>query len=163
MNVGSGGGAAAAAPAAGGAAAPAAADEKVEEKAEGMDTQSSGTCRIVALTTGFFREGGVRRGHGLRSLRLDGFLFFLFSRSRLHGHGSTVQDLAGLARLHRTRQTLQNQNQDKGQWFAMWGRCVRVFWLEFTWSLACSTRITERISRNDCKLHLLYAGSLACA
>jgi hypothetical protein len=68
---GSGGGAAAAS---GGAAASgaAAADEKVEEKEEGMLFLSAGCCRT--FTDMIYREGGVRRGYGFRSLRLSGQL-----------------------------------------------------------------------------------------
>lgn len=62
----------AAAPAAGGAAAAAggAAEEKKEEKVEGKDTFNRLRRRIQLLTVGY-REGGVRRGYGLRSLRLS--------------------------------------------------------------------------------------------
>lgn len=74
LNVGSGGGAAA--PAAGGAsgggaAAGGAAEEetKEEEKEEGQSTETE----IIWLryTDNDYREGRVRRGHGLRSLRLS--------------------------------------------------------------------------------------------
>lgn len=78
MNVGSGGGAAAA-PAAGGAAAAggeAAAEEKKEEKAEGTDFALPVIMWAVILTS-WYREGGVRRGHGFRSLRLSNFHFSL--------------------------------------------------------------------------------------
>ena len=74
-NVGSAG---PAAPAAGGAAAApaeAAAGGEEKKKEEGMQSGTYydyyvnawvGTC-----TNSFYREGGVRRGHGLRSLRLS--------------------------------------------------------------------------------------------
>jgi hypothetical protein len=77
LNVGSGGGAAAA-PAAGGAGGAAAADDApaAEEKEEGTSAPYSNTqsCETDIL----HREGGVRRGHGLRSLRLSFFLRFFF-------------------------------------------------------------------------------------
>jgi large subunit ribosomal protein LP1 len=69
--VGSGGGAAA--PAAGGAAAAGAAPEEAKEEAK-EEGEFSRTCRAAGtgrpLTTRC-REGGVGRGHGLRSLRLS--------------------------------------------------------------------------------------------
>jgi large subunit ribosomal protein LP1 len=78
-NVGSGGGAAAA-PAAGGAAAggeAAGAEEKKEEKEEGMSFflfESVGrNDLLLTMFSHCYREGGVRRGHGLRSFRLSGF------------------------------------------------------------------------------------------
>lgn len=74
LNVGSGGGAAA--PASGGAAAPAAGgaaaeETKEEEKKEEGELRSKKESE-KAVTDKFNREGGVRRGHGLRSLRLSG-------------------------------------------------------------------------------------------
>ena len=86
LNVGSGGGAATApsggAAAAGGdAAAPA--EEKKEEKEEGTLDLSTGTARRLADT--FNREGGIRRGYGLRSVRLSGcFTIPLFHQPQ-HG------------------------------------------------------------------------------
>jgi hypothetical protein len=73
LNVGSGGGAAA--PASGGAAAPAAGgaaaeETKEEEKKEEGEIKSKKESEKV-VTDDFYREGGVRRGHGLRSLRLS--------------------------------------------------------------------------------------------
>lgn len=85
LNVGSGGGAAAAAaPAAGGAggaAAPEAAEEKKEEKEEGMSPSwlLSQACDPDAADTMPYREGGVRRGHGFRSVRLSLRLCLLLS------------------------------------------------------------------------------------
>ena len=74
LNVGSGGGAAA--PAAGGAsgggaaAGGAAAEEtKEEEKEEGQHINNN--TRRLRYTDSDYREGGVGRGHGLRSLRLS--------------------------------------------------------------------------------------------
>jgi len=73
-NVGSGGGAAA--PAAGGAAgggAAAAEETKAEEKEEGELTLSHDQLeRPGEMLTDGYREGGVGRGYGFRSLRLDG-------------------------------------------------------------------------------------------
>lgn len=75
LNVGSGGGAAAAPAAAGGAAAGDATADAAEaepEKKEGelsMDRHS----RDIAIANIGRREGGVRRGHGLRSFRLSDF------------------------------------------------------------------------------------------
>ena len=78
LNVGSGGGAAAA-PTAGGAAAggDAAAEEtKEEEKEEG--TIYLVLCRYPNhQTNNFYSKGGVRRGYGFRSFRLERFLSFL--------------------------------------------------------------------------------------
>ncbi|KAK1839994.1 60s Acidic ribosomal protein [Colletotrichum chrysophilum] len=72
-NVGSGGGAApaAAGAAAGGAATEAAAEEAPKE--EGT-FRTSDRVSLVASANACHREGGVRRRHGLRSLRLSGFL-----------------------------------------------------------------------------------------
>ena len=75
-NVGSGGGGAA--PAAGGAAAGGAApaeEAKEEAKAEGSYTLSLGDhAGVRDLNTDIRdREGGVRRRHGIRSVRLSGF------------------------------------------------------------------------------------------
>jgi hypothetical protein len=79
LNVGSGGGAAAA-PTAGGAAAggDAAAEETKEEEKE------EGTIYLILCpypdnqTNNFYSKGGVRRGYGFRSFRLERFLSFLF-------------------------------------------------------------------------------------
>ena len=81
LNVGSGGGAAAAAPAAGGAAAGGAAAAEAapaeEEKEEGtLPTPDLLTIEKQRISTdlkifGVYREGRVRRGYGLRSLRLS--------------------------------------------------------------------------------------------
>jgi hypothetical protein len=81
LNVGSGGGAAAA-PTAGGAAAggdAGAAEEKAEEKEEGKKTHR----QLAKLdgTNNLHREGRVRRGYGLRSLRLSLLASFLFCTS----------------------------------------------------------------------------------
>lgn len=77
-NVGAGGGAAAA-PVAGGAAAaeaaPAAAEEEKKKEEGAFDTIVCARC-VRMLTS--CREGGVGRGHGLRSLRLNAFFPFLF-------------------------------------------------------------------------------------
>ncbi|GMF67528.1 unnamed protein product [Aspergillus oryzae] len=72
-NVGSGGAApAGAAAAAGGAAAPAeaAAEEKKEEGNDSIHEESAKVCGVLTFA---HREGGVRRGHGLRSFRLSVF------------------------------------------------------------------------------------------
>lgn len=73
LNVGSGGGAAAAAPAAGGAAAGGAAAEEApaEEKAEGKDSRETDEQKESAQANRINREGGVRRRHGFRSIRLS--------------------------------------------------------------------------------------------
>ena len=81
-NVGSGGGAASA-PAAGGAAAGGGAAEEAKEEAkeEGEFSSSDGPLQDRWLTLcPHYREGGVRRRHGIRSLRLSDFLrtSFLF-------------------------------------------------------------------------------------
>ena len=87
MNVGSGGGAAAA-PTSGGAAAAAPAEEaKEEEKEEGMNIpRLIANCAYANLLNS---QGGVRRGYGLRSLRLDCLRIVLrsFSHAWPHGHG----------------------------------------------------------------------------
>jgi hypothetical protein len=70
LNVGSGGGAA---PAAGGAA-PASGDAPAEEKAaEKEEGTLHHTLSHARRTLTRHREGGVRRGHGFRSLRLSAF------------------------------------------------------------------------------------------
>lgn len=80
LNVGSGGGAAPAAgaaaggAAAGGDAAPEAAKE--EEKEEGKPTRPQ--LSIANMTDNLDREGGIRRRHGFRSLRLNAFQPYLF-------------------------------------------------------------------------------------
>ncbi len=81
LNVGSGGGAAAAAPGGGGGGAAAggaaAAEEapKEEEKEEGKPVHTgivhADRSRTATDVFGIHREGRVRRGHGLRSLRLN--------------------------------------------------------------------------------------------
>ena len=79
LNVGSGGGAAAA-PASGGAGGAAAGGDAApaeEEKEEGTFTHLADKQRTQTNTS--HREGGVRRGHGLRSLRLSVFFPFPFS------------------------------------------------------------------------------------
>jgi hypothetical protein len=94
-NVGSGGGAAAA-PAAGGAApaaGEAAAEEKPAEKEEGMRILCPiwsviGHINVLTMTFRHFRERGVRRGHGIRSVRLSGHnacltILFLFRFSSI--------------------------------------------------------------------------------
>lgn len=71
LNVGSGGGAAA--PAAGGAAGgeAAAAEEKPAEEEEGMEHPYYPRCFLYRNTDILYSQGGVRRGYGLRSLRLE--------------------------------------------------------------------------------------------
>lgn len=78
LNVGSGGGAAAAAPSGGAGAAAAGGDAPAEEKKE--EKKEEGMCAVcpggggtvAALLTMscLSREGGIRRRHGLRSVRL---------------------------------------------------------------------------------------------
>jgi ribosomal protein L12E/L44/L45/RPP1/RPP2 len=79
LNVGSGGGAAPAA-ASGGAAGAAAggADAPAEEEKEEGTLQSAERQNPNGETDMLHREGGVRRGHGLRSLRLSAFFRFFF-------------------------------------------------------------------------------------
>ena len=100
MNVGSGGGAAAA-PAAGGAAAAggdAAADAPKEEaKEEGGLNNTLGIIKDDLLTVvSANREGGVRRGHGLRSFRLSDFCGE-YSSSSTPRKTSRGQDRDGIA------------------------------------------------------------------
>ena len=73
-NVGSGGGAAAAAggaPAAGGAGAAEEAAEEAKEEGEFPEACPSLDPSVILTIT--HREGGVRRGYGFRSFRLNGF------------------------------------------------------------------------------------------
>ncbi len=74
MNVGSGGGAAAAAPSGGAAAGgeTAAEEAKEEEKEEGTKIRYAKSQAI--FTNIFHSQRGVRRGYGLRSLRLNALL-----------------------------------------------------------------------------------------
>lgn len=72
LNVGSGGGAAAA-PAAGGAAAGGAPAEEAKEEEKEEGTLHFAYPKSSAQTNTICREGRVRRGHGLRSLRLNDF------------------------------------------------------------------------------------------
>ena len=83
MNVGSGGGGAAAAPTAGGGGAAAAAEEapKEEEKEEGMALEQM--VDVVRMLTRS-REGRVRRGYGLRSLRLSARLHWSLKRAEVN-------------------------------------------------------------------------------
>lgn len=87
LNVGSGGGAAAAAPAAGGApaateeAAPAA-EEKKEEGSYICVQNLMSTCFLHANIGLGDRKGGVRRGYGFRSLRLDILHYSSFGKQR---------------------------------------------------------------------------------
>ena len=77
LNVGSGGGAAAAPTAGAASGGDAAAEEtKEEEKEEG--TIYLVLCRYPDIqTNNFYSKGGVRRGYGFRSFRLERFLSFL--------------------------------------------------------------------------------------
>lgn len=72
LNVGSGGGAAAAPTGGAGTAATEApaAEAKEEKKEEGIVTPCSSIDQRNADVALFLREGGVRRGHGLRVVRL---------------------------------------------------------------------------------------------
>jgi len=99
LNVGSGGGAAAA-PAAGGAAAGGAAEAAPaeEEKEEGMFPQSSFPASLDGATNTVYREGGVRRGHGLRSLRLND-LSSPFSSPFCHCRGF-IKRISGQFHMH---------------------------------------------------------------
>lgn len=97
-NVGSGGGAAA--PAAGGAAAAAGGDDAPAEEAkeEGSSTPSNLVRPDVPLLTPIpYREGGIRRGHGFRSLRLNSHavttVFLLLCTSTTSPQGSQSIDL----------------------------------------------------------------------
>lgn len=77
LNVGSGGGAApAAAGAAAGGDAAAPAEEKKEEKEEGMIILENLRILASSYANYFYSQGGVRRGHGFRSFRLNFFLTF---------------------------------------------------------------------------------------
>jgi hypothetical protein len=79
LNVGSGGGAAAA-PGAGGAAAggEAAAEEaKPEEKEEGKTHPAAPDASTVQNSNAVDSQGGVRRGYGFRSFRLNQLQHFL--------------------------------------------------------------------------------------
>jgi hypothetical protein len=94
LNVGSGGGAApaagGAAPAAGGAADAAPAAE--EKKEEGMFTTRFLCNKEQRLTHN--REGGVGRGHGLRSLRLSVSFPFLSSTFAFLGVAKRIHQRA---------------------------------------------------------------------
>jgi ribosomal protein L12E/L44/L45/RPP1/RPP2 len=96
LNVGSGGGAApAAAGAAAGGASGAAADAPAEEKAEEgkLNRIEKPNTRTRSLTISPNREGGVRRRHGLRSLRLSASR--LVSASKCLGKARNVLWQAG--------------------------------------------------------------------
>ncbi len=102
VNVGSGGGAAA--PAAGGAAAAGgdAAAPAAEEKEEGASNSSSPIIAAPMDANTRRREGGVRRGHGLRSLRLSTYaattVFLLPCTSTAWLRGSRSIDHTGWRR-----------------------------------------------------------------
>jgi hypothetical protein len=88
LNVGSGGGAAA--PAAGGAAASGdapAAEEKAEEKEEGTSRSTFHDNLDYKFTDKFYSKGGVRRGYGLRSFRLNFLKRLSCLYLQMHGHG----------------------------------------------------------------------------
>jgi hypothetical protein len=92
LNVGSGGGAAAA-PAAGGASAPsggaggAAEAAPEEKKEEGMDAPRRGSQNELLIL--HYREGGVRRGYGFWTVRLNAYkdsaLFVRLARFQARG------------------------------------------------------------------------------
>ena len=128
-NVGSGGGGPATA-AAGGATTGGDTTEapKEEEKEEGRQS-SSPTTRYMVLTPR--REGGVRRRHGLRSIRLsgDGSLPFCTSTAWLGGHGRSIKDggaisccLDGVASLI----FYDNMTECAPPW-SSWGKEIRAF------------------------------------
>jgi hypothetical protein len=87
LNVGSGGGAAAAPTSGGGGGAAAGGDAaapKEEEKEEGMIHLVRARKRRITTNT-LHREGGVGRGYGLRSLRLNAFSRFFLDICLLRG------------------------------------------------------------------------------
>ncbi len=101
LNVGSGGGAAAA-PAAGGAASGDAAAEapKEEEKEEGTSTPKV-LDPVNAYTDMYHSQGGVRRGYGFRSFRLERFSHLSCSFKCMATVFLSVQHLAGRVGFHR--------------------------------------------------------------
>ena len=113
LNVGSGGGAApaagGAAPAAGAADAPAAEEKKEEGKFE--HERNAAQPRTHADENSACREGGVRRRHGLRSLRL--------SVSRLASKSKYLDDKAGRFLWQAGLRHDMNDDQD-GMWW--WGK-----------------------------------------
>jgi hypothetical protein len=128
LNVGSGGGAAAAAVPAGGAGAGAGAaaveeaPKEEEKKEEGRTSPRNAVRNFGHFADPGNREGGVGRGHGLRSLRLrpDGCAWFYFSRvanfPRIENRLPAIS-LENCHRLEWTAATLYAQNWSAwGEW-----------------------------------------------
>lgn len=94
-NVGSGGAAAPAAVggAAAGAAAPAEAAAAEEKKEEGKDLKPVRLGFADRNTDRLYREGGVRRGHGLRSFRLSALIYTNAARFMRFGGGAEIWQL----------------------------------------------------------------------
>jgi ribosomal protein L12E/L44/L45/RPP1/RPP2 len=117
VNVGSGGGAApaagGAAPAAGGASdAPAAEEKKEEGKSTFPTMKNRGHTSIFADRFPIYREGGVRRRHGLRSLRLSVSLRRLASKSKY------LDDKAGRVFWQAGLRHDMNDDQDDDMWWS---------------------------------------------
>jgi large subunit ribosomal protein LP1 len=117
VNVGSGGGAApaagGAAPAAGGASdAPAAEEKKEEGKSTSPTMKNRGHTSIFADQFPHYREGGVRRRHGLRSLRLSVSLRRLASKSKY------LDDKAGRVFWQAGLRHDMNDDQDDDMWWS---------------------------------------------
>lgn len=101
MNVGSGGGAAAA-PAAGGAAGGEAAAEETKEEEKEEGTIVSPVLDVLdGYTDMFHSQGGVRRGYGFRSFRLERFSRLSCSFKCMATVFLSVQHLAGRVGFHR--------------------------------------------------------------
>ena len=116
VNVGSGGGAApaagGAAPAAGGASdAPAAEEKKEEGKSIFLTMKNARGAR--ADQNCFHREGGVRRRHALRSLRLSVSL-----RRRLASEFKYLEDKAGRVTWQAGLRHDVHDDQDDGMWWS---------------------------------------------
>lgn len=94
LNVGSGGGAAAA-PSGGAAASGEAAAEEAKEEEKEEGTRFHCARFADAYTNNFHSQGGVRRGYGLRSLRLSALSQHFCLYFPMHGHGLLTVQMAG--------------------------------------------------------------------
>jgi large subunit ribosomal protein LP1 len=128
-NVGSGGAAAPAAVggAAAGAAAPAEAAAE-EKKEEGKDSKLVRLGFANRNTDRWYREGGVRRGHGLRSVRLNvlirsTFCFLFFLVSLLSPYITRISCTRYNATARRPKREKKKNQTDEDIWWD-WALCL---------------------------------------
>jgi large subunit ribosomal protein LP1 len=129
-NVGSGGGAPAAAVggAAAGGAAPAAEAAAEEKKEEGKGSKLLKLGSANRDTDPSYREGGVRRGHGLRSVRLNvlirsTFFFLFFLVYLLSPYTTRISCTRYKATARRPKREKKKNQPDKDIWWD-WALCL---------------------------------------